>query len=137
MCFIWMFAYSFNGFQLFHKHVSSVSTAFRRMLQLLYLDVSKVDRMLHLSPPTFCCIVSSGAGRASIRMRDGRWARDEGAPYGWTLPPEWDGVGAEGAAYVAVGSRGPQARGDVGRGERSLLLCKGDLILREGDAAGA
>jgi len=30
-----------------------------------------------------------------------------------------------------------QARGDVGRSERSLLLCKGDLILREGDAAGA
>jgi hypothetical protein len=34
--------------QVFQKHVS---TAFRRMLQLLYLDVSKVDRVLHLSSP--------------------------------------------------------------------------------------
>lgn len=28
---------------------------------------------------TFCSIVSPQAGRASIRMRDGRWAWDEGA----------------------------------------------------------
>jgi hypothetical protein len=34
--------------QVFQKHVS---IAFRRMLQLLYLDVSKVDRVLHLSSP--------------------------------------------------------------------------------------
>ena len=44
-------AYGCNGFQVFQKHVSSVSTVFRRMLQLLYLDVSKVDRVLHLSSP--------------------------------------------------------------------------------------
>ena len=50
-------AYRCNGFQVcfrfvfqvFYKHVSSVSTAFRRMLQPLYLDISKVDRELHLS----------------------------------------------------------------------------------------
>jgi hypothetical protein len=35
-------------FQLFQKHVSSVSSIFRRMLQLLHLDVSKVDRVLHM-----------------------------------------------------------------------------------------
>jgi hypothetical protein len=35
--------------QVFQKHVLIVSTAFTRMLQLLYLDVSKVDRVLHLS----------------------------------------------------------------------------------------
>ena len=56
MCFIWMFAYGCNVFQVFfqvfQKHVSSVSTTFRRMLQLLYLDVSKVDRVLHLSSPS-------------------------------------------------------------------------------------
>jgi hypothetical protein len=34
---------------VFQKHVSSVSTVFKRMLQLLYLDISKVDRSsLHL-----------------------------------------------------------------------------------------
>jgi len=33
------------------KHISSVSTTFRRMLQLLYLDVLKVDYVLHLSSP--------------------------------------------------------------------------------------
>jgi hypothetical protein len=37
-------------FQVFQKHVSSILTAFRRMLQLLYLDVSKVDWVLHLPP---------------------------------------------------------------------------------------
>ena len=31
-------------------HVPSVLSAFRRMLQVLYLDVSKVDRVLHLPP---------------------------------------------------------------------------------------
>jgi hypothetical protein len=49
-------AYGCNGFQVcfrgvfqvFQKHVSSVSTGIRRMLQLLFLDVSEVDRMLHL-----------------------------------------------------------------------------------------
>jgi hypothetical protein len=41
----------FSGvcFQVFQNHVSSVSSAFRCMLLLLHLDVSKVDRMLHLS----------------------------------------------------------------------------------------
>jgi hypothetical protein len=36
-------------FQVFQKHVSSVSSAFRRILQVLHLDVLKVDRVLHLS----------------------------------------------------------------------------------------
>jgi hypothetical protein len=34
--------------QVFQMHISSVSYAFRRMLQVLYLDVSKLDRVLHL-----------------------------------------------------------------------------------------
>jgi hypothetical protein len=33
----------------FRKYVLIVSSFFRRMLQLLYLDVSKTDRVLHLS----------------------------------------------------------------------------------------
>jgi hypothetical protein len=36
--------------QVFQKHVSSVSSAFRRMLQVLCLNVSKVDQVLHLPP---------------------------------------------------------------------------------------
>ena len=51
-------AYVLHGFQVFYMcvlqmfqmHVSSVSSAFRRMLQVLRLDVSKVDRVLHLPP---------------------------------------------------------------------------------------
>jgi hypothetical protein len=40
MCFI---------FLVFHKNISSVLSAFICMLQLLYLDVLKADRVLHLS----------------------------------------------------------------------------------------
>ena len=36
--------------QVFQKHVSNVSFVFRRTLQLLHLDVSKLDRVLYLSP---------------------------------------------------------------------------------------
>jgi hypothetical protein len=42
---------------VFQTHVSSASSIFRRVLQVLYLDVSKVDKMLHLLL-TFCCLVS-------------------------------------------------------------------------------
>jgi hypothetical protein len=34
--------------KVFQKHVSSASFVFKRRLQVLYLDVSKVDRMLHI-----------------------------------------------------------------------------------------
>ena len=105
-------AYGCNGFQVcfrcvfqvFDKHVSSVSTAFRRMLQPLYLDVLKVDRVLHLSSSHFCCIVSPGAGRAYVRTRDGLLARDEGAAC----------VTFFIQAYIMVGS-GMQARANGSR----------------------
>jgi hypothetical protein len=58
------------SFKVFQKDVSSVSTAFRRMLQLLYLDVSKVNGMfLHLSSLTFYCIISPRVDRVSIQCR--------------------------------------------------------------------
>jgi hypothetical protein len=44
------------------------------MLQPLYLYISKVDRVLHLSSPTVCCIESLGAGR---HTNEG-WAMDAG-----------------------------------------------------------
>jgi hypothetical protein len=36
--------------QMFEMQVSNVSFVFRRMLQVLHLDVSKLDRVLHLPP---------------------------------------------------------------------------------------
>ena len=56
-CFIWMlrmFTMVSSVFQCFCKcfrrMCSSVSSVLRHMLQVLHLDVSKVDRMLHLPP---------------------------------------------------------------------------------------
>jgi hypothetical protein len=42
----------FSGafFNCFHKHVSSVSSVFFCMLQVLHLDVSKVDRASVVDP---------------------------------------------------------------------------------------
>jgi hypothetical protein len=46
-----MFLQWFQVFlQVLQMHVLSVSSAFKRMLQVLYLNVSKVDRVLHLLP---------------------------------------------------------------------------------------
>jgi hypothetical protein len=46
------FAIAFQCFQVFlqvfHTHVSSVSSIYIRMLQMFYLDVSKVERVLHM-----------------------------------------------------------------------------------------
>jgi hypothetical protein len=45
--FIWILLMFYNGFevflQVFHMHISSVSSDFKRILQMLHLDVSKVD----------------------------------------------------------------------------------------------
>jgi hypothetical protein len=51
MCFIWMLQWFSSIFFMCLRSISSVSTAFRRMLQLLYLNVLRVDRVLHLSSP--------------------------------------------------------------------------------------
>jgi hypothetical protein len=48
--FIWvlhMFCKCFYFFQLFQIHVSSVSSVFRRMLQIFHPDVSKENQVLH------------------------------------------------------------------------------------------
>ena len=61
VCFIMVFKCFQVFLQVFRMYVSSISSAFRRMLQVLYLDVSKVDRLLHL-PSRFllpCLGVSS------------------------------------------------------------------------------
>jgi hypothetical protein len=51
-CFIWMLRNVYSSFQVFfwcfykcfQRHVSSVSSVLFYMLQMLYLNVSKVDR---------------------------------------------------------------------------------------------
>jgi hypothetical protein len=43
----------FSSVLVFQMHVLSVSSAFRRMLQVLHLNVSKVDWVLHLPPGFF------------------------------------------------------------------------------------
>jgi hypothetical protein len=48
VCLHW-FSTVFQVFlQVFQKHVSSVPSAFKGMLQVLYLDVLKVDRVLYM-----------------------------------------------------------------------------------------
>jgi hypothetical protein len=44
LCLQWFFKRFSCVFQVFQKHVLSVSSIFRRMLQVLHLDVSKVDQ---------------------------------------------------------------------------------------------
>jgi hypothetical protein len=89
-------------FQVFHKHVSSVSTAFRRMLQPLYLDVSKVDQVLHLFSSHLLLHRLSRSWQG-IHTNKG-WAM---------LPLERDGRWAEGCIRRGW-EQGAQVRGDVG-----------------------
>ena len=67
-----MFTMIFHVFlQVFPKHVSSVSFVFRRMLQVLYLDVSKVDRVLHMLQ---CACEAEGTQAVPARSRVARMA---------------------------------------------------------------
>jgi hypothetical protein len=61
-------AYVYNGFKCFCKCFRRMFQiflfVFERMLQLLHLDVSKLDRVLHRPHCLFCYLASvSGAGR--------------------------------------------------------------------------
>jgi hypothetical protein len=46
--FAMVFKHFYVFFQVFQKYVSSVSSIFRHMLQVLHLDVSKLDQVLHM-----------------------------------------------------------------------------------------
>jgi hypothetical protein len=55
---------------MFETHVSSVSFVFKRMLQMFFLDISKVDRMLLLG--LACCDITARAQTSGHRKRMGR-----------------------------------------------------------------
>jgi hypothetical protein len=61
----------YNGFQMFLCVFASVLSAFRRMLQLLHVDISKVDRVLHLIPRFLLSrlSVSSSSSRRWLGIR--------------------------------------------------------------------
>ena len=62
ICLQW-FSNVFQAFsQVFHTLVPSFSSVFFYMLQLLYLDVSKVDRVLHMG-----CVRKAADGADDVR----------------------------------------------------------------------
>jgi hypothetical protein len=65
-----MFAMVFKCFQMFlqvfQMHVSSVLSVFFCMSQVLYLDVSKVDQVLHIG-----CAWEAGGGVSDPRAQSG------------------------------------------------------------------
>jgi hypothetical protein len=72
------FAMVFKCFQVFLRvfqtHVSSVSSVFRRTFQMLHLDVSKVDRVLHMlqwDPPTAAPASAARAAAEQTHKMDG------------------------------------------------------------------
>ena len=68
--FIWMLRMFCNGFQVFlqvfHTHVPNVSSIFRRILQVLHLDISKLDRVLHMG-----CVWKAGGAMSGPRVQPG------------------------------------------------------------------
>jgi hypothetical protein len=82
-------------FKVFQKHVASVSSAFRRMLQLLYLDVSKADWVLHCISPFPPSAASLGV--SSSQRRQGIHTTP------WLSPSESDGGAAPFLSCVARG----------------------------------
>jgi hypothetical protein len=55
-------------YQVFRKHVSCISTTFRRILQPFVFGCFKINRVLHLSS-SHLLLHRHGAGRAPIRRR--------------------------------------------------------------------
>jgi hypothetical protein len=82
-------------FQVFQTHVLNVSSVFIRILQVLYLDVSKVDRVLHLSSPSAAsprCLLFLDVGDARTT-----WAHVGQATCMGRKSFEWHGTRVSGA----------------------------------------
>jgi hypothetical protein len=65
-CFIWMLYIFAMVFKCFSGIFASVSSIFFLILQLLYLDVSKVDRVLHIG-----CTWESISGMGDVQRGTG------------------------------------------------------------------
>jgi hypothetical protein len=88
-----MFAMVFKYFQmflqLFQTHVLSVSSVFRRILQVLHLDVSKVDRILHMlqcARPVVAAEAARGV-RQGVEAAWGRAGAQTPCGVGWAQTP--------------------------------------------------
>jgi hypothetical protein len=71
--------------QVFRTHVSSVSSVNRYMLQVLYLDVSKVDRVLH----TLQCDPTTAAAGKDARGSGRGHSRRVGSSGGTEAVSDW------------------------------------------------
>jgi hypothetical protein len=104
-----MVAMVFKCFQVFF---SSVSTAFKCMLQLLYFDVSKSRSDVASLLPAFCCIVSPGLVSARELLREGHdvtvMEQSGGVGGQWLYDPRSDGgaplgvAGAQSSIYASL-----------------------------------
>jgi hypothetical protein len=91
--------------QVFQTHVSNISFVFRRTLHLLHLDVSKLDRVLHL-PPRLCVVSprwSAGRGRQSPLAWGGPYGLAGAADEMWVgRRGTWDGGSDVGIRALAT-----------------------------------
>jgi hypothetical protein len=78
--------------QVFQMHVSSVSSIFRHMLQMLHLDVSKVDQVLHFRPPV----------SVSPHPPDAGWSSEPEAQASATPSPSFSMLVTFGAAQAPM-----------------------------------
>jgi hypothetical protein len=106
-----------NGFQVFlqvfHTYVSSVSSAYRSMFQMLHLDVLKVDRVLHMlqrdSPTAASCTAAGVREMESKRGRLDAHIRHDVRVL--ALPYPKQGVRLEDGRWHNVGCRGASVGG--------------------------
>jgi hypothetical protein len=69
MCFIWMFAYGFNGFQVFSEACFKCFNCLQTYVAIVVFWCFKSRSGVASLLPTLCCIISPSADRASIWHR--------------------------------------------------------------------
>jgi hypothetical protein len=100
--------------RVFQMHVSCVSSAFRRMLQVLHSDVSKVDQVLHLCPRFSAASPSPPAVAAGrVHAREKRREHEQGLSTRSRVARALDRWARDGCAW---------GRWSAGTGVRALAL---------------
>jgi hypothetical protein len=84
--------------QVFQTHILSVSSVFIHILQVLYLDVSKVDRVLYLPPRLGVSSASSAALHHSQTAEEARRGSGDGGTNASARSPLLCYVGRAGIA---------------------------------------